>query len=231
MERSERPDDPGKPPIDKLERSQDRAAEKRPSFMLSWLAARQESAHQARPESFIKTLFRRHVNLEAEHLENPKSHEQAPEVPPPLHVDSEKPAIDPNMMTEPQPTSNKRIAEQVARRVKKYETQNEDPQTILKEMLTAAEIDAPVERIYERRQEVRDEPSEPVSSNGAVSVGSILQQAAPTFSVPDGSATTPLGSPAAVPNTNKQLYRQSIKAGFYAGLFILAIGLLAYLVL
>ena len=128
----------------------------------------------------------------------------------------------------PQPESPKRRAEEIARRIEEYERRHEAPEKVLKEAVTAAEVDAPVERVYERRQEVRDEPTVASAAGGIMSVGTILQQSGQPY-LNDVQAASG-GRPQSLdPIHQREVYKQAAQNGFMGAICIIVLAILAYL--
>lgn len=111
-------------------------------------------------------------------------------------------------------------------------TEEAPPQKILEQVVDAAEHDIPVERVFERSHEVKDDKSVPIT---AASVGAVvgahaaakqyqaLQQSKHTASAQNG--TTPfVNDPVAA-----AAYKQAIKMGFWTAVMIIILGSIAYL--
>ncbi len=110
------------------------------------------------------------------------------------------------------------------------------PEGILEQVADAAEHDLPVERIFERSHEVKDDNIAPV---GAASIGSVvsthaaasqyqaLQQTQSTAQLTDEPSrlVTHENDPVAI-----AAYKQAIKLGFWAAIMIIVLGSIAYLV-
>jgi hypothetical protein len=124
------------------------------------------------------------------------------------------------------PIQKEKLAEEAVRKVEAYERRQEAPTVVLKEMLNAAEVNAPVERLYERRQEVKDEPGSQFASSGAAHIGSILQEMsnAKNNAVATGGSAKALGS-----QTTPEQYRQAAERGFWGAIVILIFALMVYL--
>lgn len=119
------------------------------------------------------------------------------------------------------------VARRFAEKVREYENKHENPEKVLKEMLAAAEVDAPVERVYERSHEVRDEATNK-SQPGAVSVGSILQQTPGSLSVKQDTVNSSKLNNKTQDEQQSELYKQAAQQGFMGAIFILVLLLIAY---
>lgn len=112
------------------------------------------------------------------------------------------------------------------------------PQKIMEQVVKAAEQDVPVERVFERSHEVKDDTS-PVVSTGvsAASVGSIMSSRANQTqpSKPVSAKSKPItGLVDNLPFVTEQtpeMYKQAMSAGFAAGMVIIIFGLMAYLMI
>lgn len=133
-------------------------------------------------------------------------------------------------------TSNETFLPPVADRLKQQEKillhreKEVAPDKILHEVVNAAEKDMPIEKVYERRHEIKDEP---VASNAA-SVGSVLNNtlAATGFinSYTRSSSSSSLNTGrTANSGGNQDLYRQAITMGFWAAVIIVGLAFVAYL--
>jgi hypothetical protein len=110
------------------------------------------------------------------------------------------------------------------------------PNLVMEQVAAAAEHDMPVERVYERRQEVRDEPPAGASGAGAAaSVGSTLDSSAPSQQY-GSMGSSPSAQPhqwdtsAHSPEERAAHYRSAAITGFGAALTLILLGLLAYAV-
>lgn len=123
-----------------------------------------------------------------------------------------------------------KIAEEVAKKVETYEKQHEAPTVVLKEMVKAAEANAPVERIYERRQEIKDETSPVYNYSSAVPVSVILKKLSGTSQANTSLYPAVPGNPQSSPvNTKPELYRQAAQRGFWGAVVIVIFMLMVYL--
>lgn len=123
-----------------------------------------------------------------------------------------------------------RLAEEVAKRVETFEKQHEAPTVVLKEMVKAAEANAPVERIYERRQEIKDETSPVYNYGSAVPVSAILKKLSGTSQVNTGLySTVPDNIQPSPVNPNDELYRRAAQRGFWGAVVIVIFMLMVYL--
>jgi hypothetical protein len=125
------------------------------------------------------------------------------------------------------------VAEEVAKKVDSYERRQEAPAVVLQEMVRAAEADVPVERIYERRQEVKDKPVG-YSSTQAVPVAAVLKDmvkdmAPPAVRPAAGGHEQASAAPRQQSRGGARLYRQAAQQGFWAAIVILVLALIAYL--
>lgn len=108
---------------------------------------------------------------------------------------------------------------------------------VMERVAVAAEFDEPVERVYERRQEVKDEPSTPGgASGGASSIGSVLAKNGSTAGQQSahGSSTGQNGSTGDPYHGNDPRhldYRAAAIRGVGAGLAVIVLALMAYLLL
>ena len=106
------------------------------------------------------------------------------------------------------------------------------PDLVMEQVAHAAEVGVSTERVYERRQEVRDEPGAGGSQQGggAASVGSILAQSpyqpqqAVSRQMADTQAQLASGQPY---QTDTGMYRQAMTAGFWAGIVIIVFAIIA----
>lgn len=106
---------------------------------------------------------------------------------------------------------------------------------ILESVVDAAEHNVPVERVFERSHEVKDEPSV-VGSVGATaqSIGAVManQMAQHQAQIAQAQASTNQGLPVIVDEqTAQNMYAQAMRSGFIGGIMIIILGLLAYLVI
>lgn len=110
------------------------------------------------------------------------------------------------------------------------------PQKIFEKVAEAAEHDEPVERIFERSHEVKDEASAPL---GATHIGTVASSQVQGLRPTPATYTTPQnynapGDSMSLPIINDSqdiYYRQAMKAGFWAAVLIIILGLIAYLMI
>ncbi len=100
------------------------------------------------------------------------------------------------------------------------------PEVVLETVVKAAERDAPIERLYERRHEIKDEPTR---STGAAAIGSLLTPSTP-FSMSSyghkGSSDKTASLDRNLPTealTTPSLYKQAVQAGFWAAMVIMVV--------
>jgi hypothetical protein len=112
------------------------------------------------------------------------------------------------------------------------------PQHIMEQVAKAAEADVPVERVFERSHEVKDDSSSVTGFGaGAASVGSIMSQrstqtptSVPTASKRQSTSSLVDNLPFVTEQT-PELYKQAMNTGFVAGIVIIVFGLFAYLMI
>jgi hypothetical protein len=107
---------------------------------------------------------------------------------------------------------------------------------ILESVVDAAEHNMPVERVFERSHEVKDEPSVAGSIGAtAQSVGAVMAaQMARRQQTPVAQAQTSQnqGLPILVDEqTTRDMYAQAMKSGFIGAIMLIILGLIAYLVI
>lgn len=109
------------------------------------------------------------------------------------------------------------------------------PQKIFEQVASAAEHDVPVERVFERSHEVKDDKTTPV---GAASVGSVMARQAvqPSSTTPHNSQMTSPVDTSGLPvirdnQQSSESYKQAVKAGFSAAIVIIIFGVIAYLMI
>ncbi len=120
--------------------------------------------------------------------------------------------------------------------VNRFETSESfKPQKILEKVAEAADSDSPVERVFERSHEVKDDT---VAATGASSVGSVAASRLSTndrIVYPKGTESTPQPSskvvdiPVIQESNTPDEYRKAMAAGFSAALVIIVVGCIAYL--
>lgn len=113
----------------------------------------------------------------------------------------------------------------------KFAEKHVQPRVVLEKVAEAAEHNAPLERAYERRQEVKDDVTSPVSYTGASAVGEILSQTRSTVAPQAMPTSATQASLSNQPKASKQpeLYRTAMLGGMAAALAILVFAILAYL--
>lgn len=115
----------------------------------------------------------------------------------------------------------------------------EQPRKIFEQVAEAAENDVPVERVFERSHEVKDDIAIPV---GAASVGSVaaaqvaanqqIQQFNSTLSVPPRTPPDIYNLPSVLqPPVDPMEYRKAMQTGFWAAIVIIVLGSIAYLMI
>lgn len=145
---------------------------------------------------------------------------QSPE---PIVARMEKPRIE----QQPAPRSpEERPVQAVLERPQERETYK-----IMEQVAQAAERDVPVERVFERSHEVKDDQSMPV---GAASVGSIVAARVASQSLPASQGTAHMphaeeGLKVIPDHVQKQIYKQAMRNGFWAAIIIIILGTIAFL--
>jgi hypothetical protein len=125
-----------------------------------------------------------------------------------------------------QPTPEREAAQSTSEKV----TTVPETYKIMEQVAKAAEQDVPVERVFERSHEVKDDQSVPV---GAVSVGAIMadqvvrQQRMQTATQQAMQDTSSL--PVISDKVQAAAYKQAVQRGFWAAIIIIILGTLAYL--
>lgn len=106
---------------------------------------------------------------------------------------------------------------------------------VMEQIATAAENSEPVERVYERRQEVKDEPGTPAgaASGGAASIGSLITKHHSTqqYAGKDTRDSSSRQSDASSSHGAGIDYRAAAIRGVGAGLAVIVLALLAYALL
>ena len=164
---------------------------------------------------------------------NNKSPETKSNVAPAVPIEQLRPQVVPEL-----PKNNPETGNHQRDMPKAKEEVEPKPQHIMEQVAQAAEQDVPVERVFERSHEVKDDTSPVVTSGvSAASVGAIMA---------NRSAQTQVSTPTTTkhkPTTNlvdnlpfiteqtPEMYKQAMSAGFAAGLVIIVLGLLAYLMI
>lgn len=95
------------------------------------------------------------------------------------------------------------------------------PERVLEQVLQAAEKNTPIEKLYEKRHETKDEPSkfDTGLSSGAVPIGSVIAQ-----SYHQGSSSnqqTPMENTRKAVTKQAGMYRQAAFNGFWAALILI----------
>lgn len=165
--------------------------------------------------------------------QNRASQEQAeprtPEVAPTI--------LKPESKTPEPPKSFETAIPQEKQRISQLERQDNPENVqrkIFEQVADAAENDVPVERVFERSHEVKDDKTVPV---GAASVGSVVAAIHPVVSTPaivlPSSVYTKesSGQLAQRHQSDSDTYRQAMKAGFWTATMIIILGSFAYLML
>lgn len=125
------------------------------------------------------------------------------------------------------------VKEQPRLVVEREVKQEVQPEKILEQVVDAAEHDMPVERIFERSHEVKDDKTVP---GAAVSVGAVMNAQAAVNQYQDlrqakqsvGTQGGPL--PFVSDSAAHKSYKQAVKMGFWAAVMIIILGAIAYLV-
>jgi hypothetical protein len=178
------------------------------------------------------TKFERVVMQE----KTPEKPQQKPEVPLVTRPESyrQQPEVAVTTPVAPEKAQPARIIEKERPEVaERYEHIMREKEELLKRVVAAAETNEPIEREYELRQEIRDEPGggdTTVQGAGAASVGSILSRS----SVGQQTMTTspPYDSRAAQHLTSAQqqdLYKKAMQRGFIGALVVIVFSLIAYI--
>jgi hypothetical protein len=103
---------------------------------------------------------------------------------------------------------------------------------IMEQVAEAAEHNAPVERVFERSHEVKDDHSTPV---GVASIGAIMAAQAEQKRITQLKASqAPMeindqGLPVINTTSDSDMYKQAMQRGFWGAIIIIVFGLLAYL--
>lgn len=102
---------------------------------------------------------------------------------------------------------------------------------IMREVASAAEQDVPVERVFERSHEVKDDLT---GATGAASVGSVISgrpspALAPIVATAVGSSHHQPDTDNGRVNVDQAEYQRAVKQGFWSAIVILIFGALAYL--
>jgi hypothetical protein len=109
----------------------------------------------------------------------------------------------------------------------------ETPETykIMEQVAEAAEHDIPVERVFERSHEVKDDQSVPVgaASIGAIMADQIARQYNTTPRVTKQLPQDMSGLPVIPDHVRTAAYKQAMQRGFWAAIIIIILGTLTYL--
>lgn len=102
---------------------------------------------------------------------------------------------------------------------------------IMEQVAEAAEQNVPVERVFERSHEVKDDQTGPV---GAASIGAIMAargqgQQLPQQNNTNQQPTDTSSLPVAYDKPAGDMYKQAMMRGFWAGVIIIILGTIAYL--
>ena len=124
----------------------------------------------------------------------------------------------------------KRVLAPVEQRQELEKPPEFETSTLLKEVAKAAESNVPVERVFERSHEVKDDKNAAV---GAASIGSIVAARAAQQSIPSDGVSNAASSVGGLPiigdSARGSLYSQAVKNGFWAAIAIIVLGVIAYL--
>lgn len=131
--------------------------------------------------------------------------------------------------------SNPEVKEQLRPLVERNVTKEEvQPEKIMEQVADAAEHDIPVERIFERSHEVKDDRTVP---GAAASVGAVMNsQAVANQYQALQQVKQPVGTPGGGPlpfvsdSAARIAYKQAVKMGFWGAVMIIILGAIAYLV-
>jgi hypothetical protein len=130
------------------------------------------------------------------------------------------------------------VTEKLSRReLRNQEVMREEPEKtetykIMEQVAEAAEHNAPVERVFERSHEVKDDHSTPV---GAASIGAIMAAQAEQKKITQLKASqaqmgiNDQGLPVINTTSDSDIYKQAMRRGFWGAIIIIIFGLLAYL--
>ena len=107
----------------------------------------------------------------------------------------------------------------------------QDTHKIMEQVADAAEHDVPVERVFERSHEVKDDQSSHV---GAASIGTIMSAKVADerlggYNPPTRQLQDENGLPVIPDKVQSAMYRQAIRSGFWAAIIIIILGTIAYL--
>ncbi len=106
---------------------------------------------------------------------------------------------------------------------------------ILESVVDAAEHNVPVERVFERSHEVKDDQStaSTVADSGASSIGAVIATQLAQRQPVVGRPQTDIGQglPVVDEQTARDIYAQAMKSGFIGAIMLIILGLVAYLVI
>jgi hypothetical protein len=146
--------------------------------------------------------------------------------------------IAPETRVSPVAAETMSVTEKPSRReLHNQEVMREEPEKaetykIMEQVAEAAEHNAPVERVFERSHEVKDDHSTPV---GAASIGAIMAAQAEQKRLAQLKAsqaqmvTNDQGLPVITTASDSDMYKQAMRRGFWGAIIIIIFGLLAYL--
>ncbi len=178
----------------------------------------------------LETLVRQNRER-LETLKRERSHKTEVLTTPPPALEVDRQEQRPFVPSPEVSVSKKTVEQEVPPAIDKPEQQGS--QRIMQEVAEAAEHNSPVERVFERSHEVKDDKTNPA---GASAVGSIiankqLQQPVSTTShSPVSSRPSSTGDlPVIYDDPRKGLYAQAMRNGFWAAVLIIILGIIAYL--
>lgn len=157
--------------------------------------------------------------------------ERSPVAPAERIITKEQPKPSPDKLVQ-----NPEVKEQVRSVVEQQVKEEIQPERILEQIADAAEHDLPVERIFERSHEVKDDNAVPVGT--AASVGAVMNAQAATnhyqaLNQMQQPVDMPQGAPVrfATEEATRAAYKQAAMRGFWAAVMIIILGSIAYLVI
>lgn len=102
---------------------------------------------------------------------------------------------------------------------------------IMEQVAEAAEQNVPVERVFERSHEVKDDQTVPVgaSSVGAIMAAQVKNQQLSNNTVAHSQRTDTSSLPVAYDKPGSDMYKQAVQRGFWAAIIIIILGTVAYL--
>jgi hypothetical protein len=131
----------------------------------------------------------------------------------------EKPAARPLVLAEKAPVARPELRREVIAALAERHYERTRPEVVLQQVEKAAEKNIPLEGLYERSQEIKDVPGEPIDA-ALRSLGQAAQAQAQTMSAFDQQLQEPANQPAA--NESQDLYKTAAISGVW-GAFILII--------